>query len=77
MRGERNPAGHASRSDDQRERQFPVTGEVGGEGGSFADPTLQVPTFHDDVPRTQEPAAEPPLTPGAESVPRMRRDPSE
>lgn len=34
------------RTDDRRSTTLPVTGEVGGEGGSFADPTSQVATFH-------------------------------
>lgn len=63
-------------TDDRRRRKLPVTGEVGAEGGSYADPTLQVPTFHDDVPRTDEPVTEPPLTPDSEPAPRMRRDAS-
>jgi hypothetical protein len=33
-----------SRTDDRTEPRLPVTGEVGGEGGSFADPTVQVAT---------------------------------
>src|SRR3954469_25923867 len=32
-------------TDDRANRALPVTAEVGGEGGSYADPTLQVPTF--------------------------------
>ena len=64
-----------SRSDDRREHKLPVTGEVGGEGGSFADPTTQVPTFEQDLPRTDEPAAETP--PDPEPKPRMRRDVTE
>jgi hypothetical protein len=34
-----------SRTDDRADTKLPVTAEVGGEGGSFADPTLQVETF--------------------------------
>ena len=34
-----------SRPDDRAENPLPVTAEVGDEGGSFADPTLQVDTF--------------------------------
>ena len=66
-----------SRSDDRRENKLPVTAEVGGEGGSYADPTLQVPTFDQDIPRTDETVPEPPLAPSDEPTPRMRRDVSE
>jgi hypothetical protein len=34
-----------SRTDDRRDAPLPVTAEVGGEGGSYADPTMQVETF--------------------------------
>lgn len=34
-----------SRTDDRRDDPLPVTAEVGGEGGSYADPTMQVSTF--------------------------------
>jgi hypothetical protein len=44
-----------SESDDRREHKLPVTAEVGGEGGSYADPTTQVATFEGDVERTSEP----------------------
>ena len=65
-----------SRSDDRREKTLPVTAEVGGEGGSYADPTLQVPTFDNDIPHSDDVVPEP-LTPDAERTPRMRRDVSE
>ena len=32
-------------TDDRADKKLPVTAEVGGEGGSFADPTSQVETF--------------------------------
>jgi hypothetical protein len=38
-----------SHPDDRRDKKLPVTAEVGGEGGSFADPTQQVATFDGDV----------------------------
>lgn len=41
-----------ARTDDRTEGQLPVTGEVGSEGGSFADPTVQVATFEGDVARS-------------------------
>ena len=34
-----------SGTDDRADTSLPVTAEVGGEGGSYADPTLQVATF--------------------------------
>lgn len=40
-------------SDDSTEGRLPVTSEVGSEGGSYADPTVQVATFRGDVPRVQ------------------------
>jgi cell division septation protein DedD len=38
-----------SRTDDRRDTPLPVTAEVGGEGGSYADPTMQVETFQDPL----------------------------
>ena len=43
-------------TDDRANRALPVTAEVGGEGGSYADPTLQVPTFHGQVEYIDSPA---------------------
>ena len=63
-----------SRSDDRRENKLPVTGEVGGEGGSYADPTMQVPTFENDLPHTDESATDTVITPQPDPPPRMRRD---
>jgi hypothetical protein len=64
-----------SRSDDRRENELPVTAEVGDEGGSFADPTIQVPTFHEDLGRTDGTVPDAPTIPAdAEPPPRMRRD---
>src|SRR5215212_11034917 len=34
-----------SRTDDRVEPKLPVTAEVGGEGGSYAEPTIQEATF--------------------------------
>ncbi|HVL67042.1 MAG TPA: hypothetical protein VM364_07245 [Vicinamibacterales bacterium] len=47
-----------SRTDDRTDKKLPVTGEVGSEGGSYADSTMQVAEFEGDVGRTAE-AAEP------------------
>jgi hypothetical protein len=38
---------------DQAERSLPVTAEVGGEGGSYADPTNQAATFHEGLDRKE------------------------
>lgn len=38
-------------TDDRTEGRLPVTSEVGSEGGSYADKTVQVATFEGDVER--------------------------
>lgn len=38
-----------SGTDDRADKKLPVTGEVGSEGGSYADPTYQVATFEEDL----------------------------
>jgi hypothetical protein len=43
-------------TDDRANRALPVTAEVGDEGGSYADPTLQVPTFQGAVAYIDSPA---------------------
>jgi hypothetical protein len=64
-----------SERDDRREHKLPVTAEVGDEGGSYADPTIQVPTFHDDIARTGETVSDAPMIPAdGDPAPRMRRD---
>lgn len=50
-----------SRTDDRADKKLPVTGEVGSEGGSYADPTYQVSEFDGDLGRTAE-ASEPEKT---------------
>lgn len=47
-----------SRTDDRADTKLPVTGEVGSEGGSYGDPTLQVATHEGDLGKTAE-AVEP------------------
>ena len=47
-----------SGTDDRADKKLPVTGEVGSEGGSYADPTYQVSEFDGDLGRNAE-AAEP------------------
>lgn len=65
-----------SRTDDRADRKLPVTGEVGSEGGSFADPTLQVSTFEQDLERlgTDAQAVEPEAVEPDKAV---TKDPSE
>jgi hypothetical protein len=46
-----------------RDERLPVTAEVGGEGGSYADPTYQIATNRGDVPTTEEQAAPDHLVP--------------
>jgi len=48
----------ATGTDDRADKKLPVTGEVGSEGGSFADPTYQVTEFEGDLGRTAQ-AVEP------------------
>lgn len=50
-----------SRTDDRADKKLPVTGEVGSEGGSYADPTTQVAEFEGEVGRTAQ-AVEPETT---------------
>ena len=45
-------------TDDRANTKLPVTGEVGSEGGSFADPTLQIAPFEGDLGREAQ-AVEP------------------
>ena len=45
-------------TDDRANTKLPVTGEVGSEGGSFADPTLQIAPFEEDLGREAQ-AVEP------------------
>src|SRR3954470_18958948 len=47
----RDPAGTPRARD--TDRRLPVTAEVGGEGGSYAEPTIQVATFDEDIDRTE------------------------
>ena len=54
--------------DDRADKSLPVTGEVGSEGGSYADPTVQVPTFKEDLGRVAENAEPGKVQSGAEDV---------
>ena len=65
-------------------RKLPVTAEVGGEGGSYADATVQAETFTSDNPPVDDRAQPsgipetPPDEPDTEStVEGMRKHPTE
>jgi hypothetical protein len=47
-----------STTNDRRDVTLPVTAEVGEEGGSFADATLQVATFEGTIPGDNTPLRE-------------------
>jgi hypothetical protein len=47
-----------SGTDDRADKKLPVTGEIGSEGGSYGDATLQISTFDGDLGRNAE-AVEP------------------
>jgi hypothetical protein len=57
-----------SKTDDRADKTLPVTGEVGSEGGSYADPTIQVPTFKEDLGRIAENAEPDPAQTDAKDV---------
>jgi hypothetical protein len=57
-----------SKTDDRADKTLPVTGEVGSEGGSYADPTIQVPTFKEDLGRIAENAEPDPVQTDAKDV---------
>ena len=57
-----------SQTDDRADNSLPVTGEVGSEGGSYADQTVQVPTFKEDLGRIAENAEPDKVQSGAEDV---------
>ena len=50
------------------DKPMPVTGEVGSEGGSYAEPTNQVPTFKEDLGRVAENAEPEGVQSGADDV---------
>lgn len=61
-----------------RDEKLPVTGEVGSEGGSFADPTFQEATEQGDVDTASRPVAPDHIIPtGPEPVEGMKKPPSE
>jgi hypothetical protein len=64
------PAG----TDNRVRPHLPMTAEVGGEGGSYADPTYQVATFEGDLPTSRGTAA---AAPAQEPEHGMLRYPTE
>jgi hypothetical protein len=67
-----------SRTGDRADTSLPVTAEVGSEGGSFADPTMQVATFREHEPRHDRPMPEDRQPPGRdETTGGMQRYPTE
>lgn len=54
------------RTDDRADKKLPVTGEVGSEGGSYADPTYQVAELEGELGETAQ--AVEPSTADAETV---------
>jgi len=53
---------------DDPEEGLPVTGEVGSEGGSYSDATVQVATFDEDLGRTAEASEPETVTSGKDDV---------
>jgi hypothetical protein len=47
---------------------LPVTGEVGSEGGSYSDATVQVATFNEDVGKTADASEPGKVTSGKDDV---------
>ncbi len=68
------PETSMSTTDDRADKKLPVTGEVGSEGGSYADSTYQISHFEGDLGRVAE-AAEP--DPGDADVSDTIRYPTE
>jgi hypothetical protein len=66
-----------SGTDDRADKKLPVTGEVGSEGGSFADATLQIAPFEGDVGRTADAAEPEKVESDADDVTKYPNEPSE
>jgi len=66
-----------SGTDDRADKKLPVTGEVGSEGGSFADATLQIAPFEGDVGRTADAAEPEKVESDADDVTKDPNEPSE
>ncbi|CAN5769808.1 hypothetical protein BH18ACI5_BH18ACI5_24800 [soil metagenome] len=54
--------------DKESREALPVTGEVGSEGGSYSDATVQVATLHGDVGRTAQASEPGEVTTGKDDV---------
>ena len=54
--------------EDDEQDGLPVTGEVGSEGGSYSDATVQVTTFGGDLGTTAEASEPEKVTSGKEDV---------
>ena len=59
---------YKKRKEDDGKEGLPVTGEVGSEGGSYSDATVQVSTFNDDVGKTAEASEPGKVTSGKDDV---------
>jgi hypothetical protein len=64
-----------STTDDRAGKKLPVTGEVGSEGGSFADSTLQVAAFEGDLGRTAGAVEPEGVETGADDVAKLPGEP--
>ena len=59
---------HDARDKKAGRKVVPVTGEVGSEGGSYSDATVQNATFNGDVGRTAEASEPGKVTSGKDDV---------
>jgi hypothetical protein len=61
-----------------RDDKLPVTGEVGSEGGSYAEPTFQEAAEHGDIATESQPVAPDPIVPPGPDPDRgMKKPPAE
>jgi hypothetical protein len=61
-----------------RDEKLPVTAEVGGEGGSYADPTFQEATERGDIESESRPIpSEHIVPPGPDPAEGMKKPPTE
>lgn len=66
-----------SRTDDRADKKLPVTGEIGSEGGSYGDPTLQISTFEGDLGRNAEAVEPHTVESGGDDVIKYPNEPEE
>lgn len=64
-----------SGTDDRADKKLPVTGEIGSEGGSYGDPTLQISHFEGDLGRTADAAEPEGVESGADDVIKYPNEP--